>query len=92
MLGLIRIVARFLNQTVTPDWTETFETCFHFHLLLATGCVAGLGSPDHANPTSKNFKLTSILGCAGKDCRTADFSFAGCHCDALASRSDTRQP
>jgi hypothetical protein len=40
MLGLIRIVARFLNQTITPDWAETFETCFHFHLLLATACVA----------------------------------------------------
>jgi hypothetical protein len=39
VFGLISIVARFLNQPITPDWIEAFETCFHFHLLLATACV-----------------------------------------------------
>jgi len=33
-------MTRFLNQPITPDWTKAFETCFHFHLLLATACVA----------------------------------------------------
>jgi hypothetical protein len=40
VFGLIGIVARFLNQPITPDWTKAFETCFHFRLLLAAACVA----------------------------------------------------